>query len=436
MAQPHNMTRAYDMGAGRARRGIARARFSGKHVSFGSMPRFRVSFVDRNGSVKVENTAGPTAHWVSQHYQSLGARRVSVTEDLLAPDGRDLAREAAYHRNLQPSAIETQAPSGSSTTLAAFIDERLGQRLPKKRTTPTSAARSWAWLAAMFATVACLQRPAHGHAPTLAFKVDVILAVLMLLWGALAVTPLWLDGRVRHARAWRNWPAVLRLTAVAAWHPFIRRRPALRYGFGTLRAAALAGKGRIDEAAALIERVSRDNGHCQAQIDMAIANAYFAANRYDEGIALRRRATRDPTRLHMNIDLAVALLEYKGDVAGAREHLARVDTPPASLLEAAFRSLAAGLLDIEEGRPADAVLALKRTRRAFEQEVPPSALEGPMLWTAPFLCLALAQSGDRDEARALLPTVATYAKATSQPAWFERCQKALADAPVATSRPS
>lgn len=396
------------------------------------MLRFRVSFVDRNGRVKVEHMAGPTAHWVSQHYQRLGARRVSVMEDLLAPDGRDLAREAAYHRNLQPSAIETQTPSGASTALAAFIDERLGQGLPKQRTTPTSAARSWAWFAAVFAGLACLQRPVQGRVATLPFKVDVILAALILIWGALAVTPLWLDGRVRHARAWRNWPAVLRLTAVAAWHPFIRRKPALRYGFGTLRAAALAGTGRIDEAAALIERVARDNGHCRAQIDMAIANAYFAANRYDEGIALRRRAAQDPTRLHMNIDLAVALLEYKGDVAGAREHLSRVDTPPTSLIEAAFRSLAVGLLDIEEGRPADAVVALKRTRRAFEQESPPSALEGILLWTAPFLCLALAQSGDREEARRLLPTVAKYAQATSQPAWFERCQKALADPPDPT----
>jgi hypothetical protein len=102
-----------------------------------------------------------------------------------------------------------------------------------------------------------------------------------------------------------------------------------------------------------------------------------------------------------------------------------VTTRPTSLLEAAFRSLAQGLLDLEEGRAAEAVGALTRARRAFEREAS-SAIEGLLLWTDPFLCLALARAGEVESARALLPRVTRYLEATSQPAWLRRCQEALA----------
>ncbi len=121
----------------------------------------------------------------------------------------------------------------------------------------------------------------------------------------------------------------------------------------------------------------------------------------------------------------VLVVEYRRDLHGAREELAKVTTPPTSLLEAAFRSVAQGLLDIEEGRPADAVLSLTRARRAFERDAAASSVEGLLLWISPFLCLALAQAGHVEKARAMLPHVTRYLEATSLPEWLQRCRDAL-----------
>jgi Flp pilus assembly protein TadD len=250
-------------------------------------------------------------------------------------------------------------------------------------------------------------------------------AASIVVLGAVFVSPMWLDARTRGASAWRDWPAVLRLTSAALRHPIIRGMPALRYNFGTLRAAALAGTGRLDEALALVDRVGRDNRQDQSLIDMAKSTVLLRANRYDEAIERRRGAATDPARPGIKVDLAIALLEHRRDVDGAREQLAKVDTPPTSLLEAAFRSLASGLLELEEGRPAEAVTALTRARSAFEREVPATSLEGVMLWTDPFLCLALAQAGERERARAMLPRVTRYLTAVQHPEWLQRCRAAV-----------
>jgi hypothetical protein len=393
------------------------------------MPSFRATYVEPGGATRVARIEGPSAAWVMQRLEQDGARNVSVHEDLLAPDGRDLDAEVAMLQRHAPAlaAIPRAAGSPAPLDVAAFIDERLAGPRPKPLPTPGRAALGWLWPAGIFAVAAWLKRPASGATAGLGFKIDVALAVLLFGWGALAVTPLWLDGAARRARAWRDWPAVLRLTAVATWHPLIRSRPALRYGFGTLRAAALAGSGRLEEGLALIERVSKDNRMATSLVDNGKAGVYLAINRPDEAIELRRRVAQDPARHGSKVDLAIALLEHRGDIAGARQELAEVTTRPVSLLEAAFRSVAKGLIDLEEGRAIEAVAALTRARSAFEREAPVSTREGILLWTDPFLCLALARAGEVGRANAMLPRVTRFLEATSQPRWLKRCREALAE---------
>lgn len=390
------------------------------------MARFRATFVEPSGASRTEILDGPSAQFVMALLEQRGARFVSVLEEFLSAEGRDLAAESLHAARRAPPRLAAVPPGGEAKAdLVPYIEERLDLPPPKPGLTPARAARGWFWQAAAFGTAAWLTRPSalglHGSRSGL--TAAVVLATLTV--GALSVAPLWLDFRARHARAWRDWPALLRWTALASWLPSVRSKPALRYGFGTLRAAALAGTGRVDEALALVERVGGDNKVASSVIDSAKAGVYLAINDYDRAIELRRRVAEDPARVGARVDLAIALLEYRRDAAGAREQLAEVVAPPTSLIEAAFRSLAVGLLDLEQGRPTDAVVTLRRARRAFERDVPRAAIEGILLWTDPFLCLALAQSGGREQARRLLPRVARYLKATSQPAWLERCNDAL-----------
>jgi tetratricopeptide (TPR) repeat protein len=392
------------------------------------MGRFRASYVDPTGATKIEWIEGPSVEWVLAHLERKGARLISVDESHLSTEGRNIAAEAAFVQKLAPQRAPLPSPPSpdEATDVPAFIDERLARPAPKKMPTPAKAAIRWLRLAAVFGVYAWLQRPAAGGRPSFLFTMCATAALATLVMGAFRVAPHWLGERARHARAWRDWPSVLRLTAIAAWHPLIRSRPALRYSFGTLRAAALAGTGRIDEGLALIERVARDNRQPESVVLMAKAAVYLAINRPDEGIALRRRAALDPARAFMNVDVAIAILEYRGDAEDARAQLAKVTARPASMLEAAFRSLAQGLLDIEEGRPTEAVAALTRARSAFEREVPLRALDAVILWSDPFLCLALARAGEAERATAMLPRVTRYLKATSQPRWLTRCREALA----------
>jgi hypothetical protein len=389
------------------------------------VPRFRASYVERSGAQRVVFVEGASAASVALQLERSGARGVSVIEDFLSLEGRDLAAEQAHWQERAAGAPSVPAHLSpiATTDVATFIDERLALPAPKPPPTPARAALSWLGAAVVVGVIGGLGQRGPNGGRMSALNVVIMLGVLG--WGTLAVTPLWLDARTRHARAWRDWPAVLRLTALAAWHPLIRSRPALRYGFGTLRAAALAGTGRLEEALALVERVGRDNRLSESLIDSARANVYLAVNRHDEGIELRRRVAQDPTRVGARVDLAVALLQYRRDTVGAHEQLTAVTAPPTSLLEAAFRSLARGLLDIEEGRPAEAVVALGRARRAFEREAAGPQLEGVLLWLDPFLCSALALAGEREKALAMLPRVTRYLEATSQPEWLLRCREAL-----------
>jgi tetratricopeptide (TPR) repeat protein len=384
--------------------------------------------VDAAGRSRVEFIEGPSGEWVQANLQSKGARHVSVVESILSIDEHDLKGVERMLQRREPrfDATPEATPSSAPSSIAAYIDATLERPAPKPLTTPVRAARGWLLQAGFFAVVAWLVRPQYGASPTTEFKLAVAVAVLMVPWGAMAVAPLWLEGRTRRARAWNDWPKVLRLTALASLHPFIRSRPALRWSFGTQRAAALAGSGRLDEALELVERVGRDNGMTQSLVTGQKANLYVAMHRYDEAIALRRQSVQDPARRRSKVDLAIALLQHRRDVAAARAELADLTERPLSLLEAAFRSFAYGLLDLEEGRFSEAVASITRARRAFERAAAAVSQEGLMLWTAPPLCVALARSGQREQAAAMLPRVTQYLQATGQPEWLERCREAIA----------
>jgi len=110
--------------------------------------------------------------------------------------------------------------------------------------------------------------------------------------------------------------------------------------------------------------------------------------RFDEAIAEGKRAVElDPLSPQIPIDNAVAFM-FKGDLEAARDQARRAAELDPTLF---YPDMIQGWVDLESGKFADAIPALKKAK----------AMESPAFVTA-FLGYAYGASGDRDRAKAQL----------------------------------
>ena len=357
------------------------------------MPRYKVSYTNSEGEEQWAYLEGQSVEWVHAHLTRAGASAVQVhVEDILPPDGRDLAAEGKW-KPVPPNATLWQALRTWGGVIACMIAFDVWEW---RRSPDDSILSHWGSLVTL-ATIA---------------------------WAILKVAPVALFQEAYRARVWHDWPRLLRILPLLERNP-VSRTPAQRWMWASLRATALAGLGRIDEAMSLLDSAPRTSALSAAALDTVRSSLLISVRRYDEAIELRRRAAiSDPKHA---LDAAIAMLRYGGDVEEARALLASRGGVALTELERAFLEYARGLLAIADARfdEAAAHLASALTIADAQIKMPPQRLG----FTAPieaFHAVALAEGGDTVAAQRIVERLATFLTAADESVLLERARQAVA----------
>jgi hypothetical protein len=352
------------------------------------MPRYLVSYSSADGKPTREYVEGPSILGVRDELARGGASDVRVhMEDILSREGRNVAAEGK-HTATAPMVAFWKAVRQWSIGLG------LGAAFEVWRWASTGTWSAF-WLA--------------------------VLAV-GVLWAAMSVSPLPLNEACERARVWHDWERVLSLLPFLTANPLMRS-PAMQYNFGSMRASALAGLGRLDEARHALDRVGPASGLSREALDVVRSSLLILAHRHDEAIVLRRRAAAANPK--HGLDAAIAILRWGEDLPGARALLEERERADLTELERAFLSWGMGLLALAEGEPRAALALFDASRAVLGDNIPsPARRESLQLLMDSFRILALAGDGRVSEARPLLGAVTPFLTATD-PDLLEQCEAAV-----------
>ncbi|HVH46433.1 MAG TPA: tetratricopeptide repeat protein [Labilithrix sp.] len=357
------------------------------------MPHYQASYTDQSGRRRRTSVEGPSPKAVHEQLTQVGAVDVHIhAEELFSPTGRNLAAEAR---------VERETPY------------RIAWR----------AGRGWLLAIALVLVVAAVQwthRPPGAPIPEASY-----LAIALIVYAVLAVSPLFVSASIDRALVWHDWGSVLRLLPFVIYNPLLRQ-PAMRFFLRSQRATALAGMGRIDEALETFNRFAQISGASAPTLDSMRASLAIKAHRYEDAIVLWRRAAAHDSKFVF--DAAIAMLRYGGDVEEARSLLGSRARPPQVELERLFHAYAHGLLALADRQFDDALAHLDRARASIQVELvqTPATRFGFTAVIDGFRALALASSGDAEEASAALAPIEDFLLASGENQLLAACRDAIA----------
>ena len=173
-----------------------------------------------------------------------------------------------------------------------------------------------------------------------------------------------------------------------------------------VKAQALAGLGRLDEALRVVKPFGDGRTVPEWFYRMTLADVLDSAHRYDEAIAqLEEGVDAASDNATLLLSLARRVLTHERDVGRARALLDEARAHAMSDLLAPFADLQEGLILVEEGRPHEALAVLEPVLEVFRARRHMPLGELPVEGTMIGLALAKAALGESDEALRL------YAKA-------------------------
>jgi tetratricopeptide (TPR) repeat protein len=221
------------------------------------------------------------------------------------------------------------------------------------------------------------------------------------------------------ASAWHRWDRVLRLAPLMRVIGVLIRSRHLQVDARFRNARALVGRGKVNEAFALV-----DDLRSPANELGRLADIYWAAGAREDALALKRQAAEAlPDKADGWIDYAEILLRA-GEFEGARAAIERARPCELHAMALTFVSFVDGVLALEGGEAEQAVEKLGSAIEQMGAHSDPVAEACQLYWTA-FLVLALVEAGQRDAARERLESCQLYLRATEKHELLERCQRAV-----------
>jgi hypothetical protein len=338
---------------------------------------------------------GPSIEWVRANLAREGAREIVVhSEDILSTEGRDLAGESVLE------------PQPANETLR-------------------HALRKWGLVIGLLVAFDAYRCVRQGLAALTHWTTALTVAVT--IGAVLAVSPVWLFAEVQWASVRHDWRRVLRLLPWLERNPLLQI-PAMKYNFGSIRAKALAGLGRLDEGLAIFDRVAPRSGMSSGAQKSARSAVFVVAHRYEEVVRLRREAVAEDPKCA--IDAASGLLRYGGDPEEARAILDGCADSARSVLEQMFYDYARGLLEQADGHHQEALERLERAHAMLRLHLAhmPSTQYGLGALFDGLRALSLAKLGRSDEARALLARHEAYLRVADEEPLVERVRTAIHEA--------
>jgi hypothetical protein len=233
--------------------------------------------------------------------------------------------------------------------------------------------------------------------------------VAVSLWAAAIVFPGWAQWEQNHM--WRTFWAgdyaasersARRLLAI----PIFRAMGTAHLEIESRIAAARMKQGHEQEAMRMMQAWVGSERVPPMTPLIKLAELHFLARRWDEYLAgLERVLEASGEADYALIDVGQVSARL-GDPARAEELLGRVDVSVMGALHHAFLDWGRGVLDLRRGRDEEALPKLARAAEHFQ-----ALGENPLTWGAISLCVgylsvAMARTGRRAEARAMLASVA------------------------------
>ncbi len=245
------------------------------------------------------------------------------------------------------------------------------------------------------------------------------------------VMPLWITRatrlftRLNRAKVWQRWDQVL---AIAVKLGGIKRgeRPSVPAPWvAQMRAEALAGLGRMDEALVMF-RGLEDHPKVPRWYSLTmLAAVHSIARNRDRALELMRQAAAlKPDSAMIAIDLASLVAEWLQDGPQAGEILEKVVRLPMHELCRPHISQLRGLIAMADGQWPQAVEHLRRAIEEFAIWRSNTLVEGSIFRATVLLCIAEGRNGKRPEARKLLGKVRKFLRALDDRELTQRCMDA------------
>ncbi len=226
--------------------------------------------------------------------------------------------------------------------------------------------------------------------------------------------------RLIEALAWGHWEEVLlRL-------PRIRDKLPPEEG-AFVEAQALAGLGRLNEAMTILKPFADDRQMPAWLYWGRLGDVYFAAGKPEMIVPAQEKALElapdNPTVL---LDLAMSLVRWRGDAARARDLLRQARTHALSDVLEVFSYAIEGMIELEDGNPAQARSLLEQTLDALTPFRHATPLIGSAIdRTCAYLALACAAAGDGKQAAGYYRRAEPRLHALRSTDLIVRCQQAL-----------
>lgn len=232
------------------------------------------------------------------------------------------------------------------------------------------------------------------------------LTLLLLAFLARSAIPVLAFNRLLDAIAWGRWSDASRNVAILRRFPGAAKLASHQLDYYEARAEI--GLGRRDAAFARYGNWEHEPTLPRALFVGQMAALHDAAREYDAAEALHRElATLEPDSAQPWIDLAALLARRGGRIDEAEACLREGERRELVPLAAAFAGFAQGILLIDKGEPARAVVQLVQAAQAFHSVGANPMLQLMRALVQAFLSVALLRLGRRSEAermwRAVLP---------------------------------
>lgn len=228
------------------------------------------------------------------------------------------------------------------------------------------------------------------------------------LWAAAIAFPGWAQWEQNHM--WRTFWAgdyaasersARRLRAV----PLFRAMGAAHIELDSRIAAALVKQGRGDEAMAMMEAWIGSGRVPAATPLVKLAELHFIAGRPADYIATLERVLAESGEADYALIDVGQVNARMGEEGRAEELLGRVRIESMGPLHHAFRDWGQGVLLLRRGDPQAALPLLARAAEHFQAMGANPVTWGGIALCAGYLCVAMARSGRRPEAKAMFASV-------------------------------
>ena len=231
--------------------------------------------------------------------------------------------------------------------------------------------------------------------------------------------------KLNKAKDWNRWKEVLKLVSILEK---IRNIHAIKIPTKELirvRAHALAGLGRLQEALGTFQQCENHPETPSWLYKAQIAAIYDIAKEYDKGLEYAWKAIEEKQTPALYLDLVNRLLRYKKDTVQAHNVLAKVDKSLLTDIAKPYYSRCLGILAYLEGDYASARRELEASLKIVEENRNRPFRDGHLNMLKGYLCCVFARQGDLTEAEKYFMQARKYLVATDETELLEECQKAI-----------